>query len=98
MFQQLEKWGQFFHSPLNVIFSLPNTSKSFTYNNINASSQKIVFAYPKSYGTLTKIIDGNNFDCTSSYNRSEVTINTVAYYCYTLANATTVSGAKQIYN
>ena len=85
-------------SQITALAAALNTSKSFTYNNINASSQKIVFAYPKSYGTLTKIIDGNNFDCTSSYNRSEVTINTVAYYCYTLANATTVSGAKQIYN
>ena len=37
-------------------------SKGLTYNNLTANNQKIVYAYPASFGDLTSIKDGNGFD------------------------------------
>lgn len=69
-----------------------NKSFNFTCNN-----QKMLFAYPKSYGVLSKILDANNFDVTSTFTRSEVTVNGVAYYVY-VNEASTVSNFKMTFN
>lgn len=55
---------------------------SFTANN-----QRFVFAYPKSYGTLSAIYDQNNFNVTSTFTIYTVPIqcldgSTVDYYAY----------------
>lgn len=55
---------------------------SFTANN-----QRFVFAYPKSYGTLSAIYDQNNFNVTSTFTIYTVPIqcldgSTVDYYVY----------------
>lgn len=69
-----------------------NKSFNFTCNN-----QKMLFAYDKSYGTLSKIFDANNFDVTSTFTRSEVTVGGVAYYVYVNA-ASTVTNFKMTFN
>ena len=62
----------------------------------------MVFAYPKSYGTLKKIIDQNNFDVTATFTHTEVNITcldgtTQAYYVY--ANKpSTVTKFKMTFN
>ncbi|MDO4330669.1 MAG: hypothetical protein Q4C66_15230 [Lachnospiraceae bacterium] len=69
-----------------------NKSFNFTCNN-----QKMLYAYPKSYGALSKILDPNNFDVTGTFTRSEVTVNNVAYYVY-VNDASTVSNFKMTFN
>lgn len=59
-------------------------NKTVTYN---CNFQRIVFAYPKSYGPLKQIIDPNNFDVTGTFGREEVTVQGLdgtsqAYYVY----------------
>ncbi len=61
-----------------------------------ANNQKMVFAYPASYGNLTKIYDANNFDVTSTFVKSTVNVScadgtSVAYNVY-VNNASTVTG------
>ena len=61
-----------------------------------ASNQKMVFAYPASYGSLTKIYDANNFDVTSTFTKSTVSVacadgTSVSYNVYVNA-ASTVTG------
>ena len=61
-----------------------------------ASNQKMVFAYPASYGSLTKIFDANNFDVTGTFTKSTVSIacadgTSVSYNVYVNA-ASTVTG------
>lgn len=73
------------------------TDWSFTCNN-----QCIVFAYPKTYGVLNKIVDPNNFDITGSFARHEVSITgldgtTQAYYVY-VNGASTVTDFKVDFN
>ena len=69
---------------------------AYTYNNITCNNDSIVFKYPKSYGTLTSILDSNNFENISAFTRSEEVINSVDYYVYTSA-VTTVSNFKFIF-
>ena len=58
----------------------------------------MVIAYPKAYGTLTKITDPNNFDVTGTFVVSELIVNCLdntnqAYYVY-INNASTVSNFR----
>lgn len=73
------------------------TSRSATKTGLSITNGKIVYAYPKSYGALTSVKDGNNFEVLGSYTRSEVTVDGVEYYCYVLTNPVTASGVKQVY-
>ncbi|MDO4295009.1 MAG: hypothetical protein Q4D90_02485 [bacterium] len=70
------------------------SNKSFTYN---CTDQKMVFAYPASYGALAKILDPNNFDVTDTFTRNDVTVDGVAYYVY-INSASTVSAFKMTFN
>lgn len=69
-----------------------NKSFNFTCNN-----QKMMFAYPKSYGALSKILDANSFDVTGTFTRTEVTVDNVAYYAYS-NDPSTVSAFKMTFN
>ncbi|MDO4285224.1 MAG: hypothetical protein Q4C60_07780 [Eubacteriales bacterium] len=69
-------------------------NKSFNYT---AAGQKMLFAYPKSYGVLSKILDANSFDVTGTFERTEVTVDGVAYYAYSNA-ASTVTSFKMTFN
>ena len=46
-------------------------TKTITYTTNN---QRMIFAYPKSYGVITKILDPNSFDVTSTFTMSQITI------------------------
>lgn len=68
-----------------------NKTYSYTLNN-----QQMLFAYPSSYGKLSKIFDPNNFDVTSTFAVYTTKITTlsgdqVEYYVY-VNNKSTVSG------
>ena len=75
-----------------IVQAKGNKSYNFTCNN-----QKMVYAYPKSYGALSKILDANSFDVTGTFTRSEVTVGGVAYYVY-INDASTVSSFKMTFN
>lgn len=62
-------------------------SKKLVYSGIQVDYGKVLYAYPKSLGTLTKIIDADNRDYTNSYTMSEVTVDGIAYYAYLLTDA-----------
>lgn len=75
-----------------------NKTINFTTNN-----QKMVFAYPKSYGALKKIIDANNFDVTSTFNAVEVSVigldgTPQTYYVYVAKEGSSVSAFKMQFN
>lgn len=60
-------------------------------------NQKMLFAYPKSYGALSKIFDANNFDVTGTFAQSEVEVGGVAYYAY-VNSASTVTKFNMTFN
>lgn len=67
-----------------------NKSLTFTANN-----QCLAFAYPASYGSLTSIIDPNNFNVTSTFTKYSVSLSlgglSKDYFVY-VNEASTVSG------
>ena len=56
--------------------------KKYSYEPRN---QYVVFAYPTSYGDLTSILDINGFEQLPSFDKTSVTVGTVAYTVYTTA-------------
>lgn len=66
--------------------------KTITYNTNN---QRAVFAYPASYGALSKIVDPNGFDVTGTFGRTTVTLSGrgIEYYVYE-NSAFTATGFK----
>ena len=67
-------------------------------NNYTTNNQCMVIAYPKSYGTLKKILDQNSFDVTNTFIKREVNVTGLdktsqVYYVYT-NNASSVTSFK----
>lgn len=73
------------------------SGRGYTWSGINLTNQRTCYAIPQYFGTLTSIKDGNNFEYLGSYTRTNLTINGVDYYVYTLTKPTTISGFKQIF-
>lgn len=65
-------------------------SKTYNTSAFNQNAQKNCYAYPKAFGALTSILDGNN-EFINSYTRSELEVNGEMYYVYVLSEASTVS-------
>lgn len=57
-----------------------NTKKEVTYGVTD--NEYLVFAYDKSYGSLTSIKDENNFENIGSWNKSELTVGGQGYFVY----------------
>lgn len=79
-------------------------TRSYTWNNIEVDDERFCYMYPKSYGPLTSIKDGNGFSQLDSYTQYTVSItspsdgNVVDYYAYLLTDAVGGDGFTQIYS
>ncbi len=74
-------------------------SKTISYTTNN---QKMVFAYPSSYGNINKILDPNSFDVTNTFNKTVISIigldgTAQNYYVYT-NSASTVTNFNMKFN
>lgn len=71
--------------------------RTLTRTGIATADGKIALAYPKDFGALTSIKDGNGYEVLPSYTRSEVRVNSIQYYLYLLTVPVTATGVTQIY-
>ena len=71
--------------------------RTLTRTGIATADGKIALAYPKDFGALTSIKDGNGYEVLPSYTRTEVNVNGIQYYLYLLTVPVTASGVTQIY-
>ena len=74
-------------------------SKTITYTTDN---QHMIFAYPTSYGLISKILDANSFDVTNTFSHSTLDIigldnTSQSYYVY-INGASTVSNFNMKFN
>lgn len=69
------------------------SSKGNKTVTITMNQQKAVFAYPKSYGNLAKILDANGFNVTDTFVKNELTMYDTTYYVYVLSQPATASMA-----
>lgn len=72
-------------------------SKSGKRTGISLSSQKYVYAYPASYGSLTSVIDGNSVQMIDSYTKSTVSIEGIQYFVYVLSQPQTKTNFSQTF-
>lgn len=64
--------------------------RTYITSAFNQNAQKNCYAYPRVFGALTTITDGNN-EFINSYTRSELEVNGEMYYVYVLSEASTIS-------
>lgn len=73
-------------------------TRNLTYSNITTNWGKVFYAYPKSFGALTYIKDEiNNVNYFDSFQRSEQTVDGIAYYCYTLIDPTAAENNQIVF-
>ena len=75
---------------------LKNTRK-LTYSGIQVDYGKVLYAYPKSLGALTKITDADGRDYTASYASGEVTVDGIEYLYYILIDAMGTDDGYQLF-
>jgi hypothetical protein len=75
---------------------LKNTRK-LTYSGIQVDYGKVLYAYPKSLGALTKITDADGRDYTASYKSGEVTVDGIEYIYYLLIDAMGTDDGYQLF-
>lgn len=85
-------------SAVKGMAKLVNPSKSFRQSAISLTNDRICIAYPKVFGALASVKDGNNFETLTAYTRSELSIGGVAYYVYAMTEPVTATNVTQIYS
>ena len=101
----IEDDGSDFTITESLIKGLSETSlkikKALTYENINATFGRIVYAYPKNLptgGELTSIKDkGTGWSVFDSYAKQEVTVDGIIYICYYLIDPAGFDGVTMIF-
>lgn len=69
------------------------TVKGFVYENATYSYNKMVYAYPASFGALASIKDlENNINYTNSFTKTSVVVDGIDYFVYTQNNASKAAG------
>lgn len=83
-------------SGITALTKVVKTGKGQTAT-FNLTNQRSCYCYPASMGDLTSIKDANNFEYLSSYTKTTVSVDGTNYNVYTLTDAVTASGFKQVY-
>lgn len=80
-------------SDITALSNVILKSGSYTYSGINATAQRIVYAYPKINQELESIIDANGINYISSFDKVTVNINSASYYAYVSKDPITIADA-----
>ena len=76
---------------LSTLTKSIKASKAYNTAAFTQNNQKCIYMYPSSFGALTKIVDGNNFDMTASFTKTTVTVNSIPYLVYVLTSPSSVT-------
>lgn len=71
--------------------------KGESNNKVTVNNQYVAFAYPSSFGNLTSIKDGNNFENISDFAKISLTINELPYNVYYTTTKKTLSNFTYIF-
>jgi hypothetical protein len=72
-------------------------TKEHTQEHVAYNYSRFCYAYPKVYGDLVAILDQNGFNYITSFTKSELTINGIAYNCYVLTEPVTIEDSTYIF-
>lgn len=70
-----------------------NKTITLSYND-----KQVFFAYPKSYGALKLIKDGNGFNYMNAFTKNEININNINYYIYKLEEKATANNISYTFS
>lgn len=85
-------------SSLNTLTKVLVGNRGWTKTGMNLVNQRTCYAYPKAWGALTSIKDGNNFEYIGSYTKTELNNDKgIPYLVYTLTSPTTINNFKQVW-
>ena len=73
-----------------------NDTMPYTWSGITMTNKRACIAYPSEYGSLTSVKDGNEFEVLSSFQKTNVTIGGVVYFCYCMKETGTLNNGKLI--
>ena len=68
----------------------------YTWSGITMTNRRACIAYPSNLGSLASIKDGNGFEVLDSYEKTNVTIDGVVYFCYCMKETGTLNGGKMV--
>lgn len=85
--------GEPTESEIKALGSTLKTVKGYVYKGIVCDFNKVVYAYPQTFGALSSIKDvDNNINYTGSFTRTSIKVDGIDYYCYTLNEPTGADG------
>lgn len=74
-------------------------SRAYVYSGITMDFGKVVFAYPASFGSLSRIFDPiHQFTYTESFTKTTVSIDGTSYYVYTLTEPTAADDVQLMFS
>jgi hypothetical protein len=89
-------WGKVASKPVSSFTGLTEsvTAKGQKTVSYTTNNEFMVFAYDKSYGNLTSILDPNGFEVIGGWSKATLTVGGFDYYVWTADLATTDTGAN----
>lgn len=80
---------------IKALGSTLKTYKGYVYKNITCDYNKVVYAFPASFGALASIKDvENNINYTNSFTRITVSVDGISYYVYTQTDPSGADGVN----
>lgn len=80
---------------IKELYGILKSTKEYAASPISAAYARIVYAYPKSFGTISSIIDtsyGLNYE--DSFTLTEVKVDNIDYYVYTQTDPSSIENIK----
>jgi hypothetical protein len=74
------------------------SSKSSTQSGLTWTAKRYAYVYPKAFGTLVSIKDGNGFEYMSGFTMTTLQIDNVDYYAYVMTEQSSVSNFRFIFS
>ena len=87
-----------FEDSVGTLSTVVKTSAGYTYKGITLKNKKVCYAFPTSLGTVINIKDGNNFDVTDAFNKTQVELTGVAYTVFVSKETMTLNNGTLIFS
>lgn len=71
-------------------------SMPYTWSGITMTNKRACIAYPSNLGMLKSVKDGNGFEVLDSFEKTNINIGGVVYFCYCMKDTGTLNNGKMV--
>lgn len=82
---------------IKALSTKSQTNRYLDYKNLNLANQRVLYAYPKEFKNVSKIIDQNGIDYTDSFTLKELQIDNKDYLVYVLTDNVTIQNSTLMF-